>query len=194
MLGQIKTARGIDTMPLETIFLEEGRDLFINGEITSSVANEFCEQFVYLLRKKNEPIRVWISSCGGSVEAGLRIYDMITVTKVPVYTIAYGPAYSMAGVLLASGTDGCRLMLPHSKMMLHPVRFEGELDGGVKDLQAKSDILQEYEYITNSILANHSGRTLEQIVCENSKDHYYSVREAIAYGYVDREVTIDDLL
>lgn len=195
MLGERKSARGIDTIPLETIFMEEGRDLFIKGEITTESADAFCEQFIYLLRKSNEPIRVWISSPGGSVPDGLRIYDMISsVHDIPIHTIAYGPAYSMAGVLLASGTKGYRIMFPHTRLMLHPASYTGGYGGNLKDMQAKSEMLREYEDITNQILSRHSGRPIEQIVSENSFDHFYTAKQAIECGFCDREAVLEDLI
>lgn len=194
MFGEVRSVRGVDTIPLETIYLEN-RDLFIKGEITCEVADAFCEQFVYLLRKGNEPIRVWISSPGGSVPDGLRIYDMlISVKETPIYTIAYGPVYSMAGVLFVAGTKGCRLMLPHTRLMLHPASYSGGYGGSLKDMRAKSDMLQEYEDITNQILSVHSGQSVERIVQENSYDHFYTVDKAIEYGFCDRIVSIADLV
>lgn len=193
MVGEVKSARGIDLVPMETIYMEN-RDLFIKGEITREVADAFCEQFVYLVRKSEEPIRVWISSPGGSVPDGLRIYDMLTsVTNIPVYTIAYGPAYSMAGVLFVAGTHGCRLMLPHSRLMLHPASYSGGCGGSLKDMKAKSDMLQEYEDITNEILSKHSGESIESIIHNNSYDHYYTVNEAIRHGFCDRVASLEDL-
>lgn len=195
MLGERRSAKGVDLIPLETLFMEEGRDLFIKGEITMESADAFCEQFVYLLRKGKEPIRAWISSTGGSVPDGLRIYDMISsVNDIPIYTIAYGPAYSMAGVLLASGTKGYRLMFPHTRLMLHPASYAGGYGGNLKDMQAKSEMLREYEDITNQILSNHSGRTVEQIVAENAFNHFYTAKQAIEYGFCDREVVLEDLI
>ena len=194
MVGEVRSARGVDTIPLETIYLES-RDLFIKGEITCEAADAFCEQFVYLLRKGKEPIRVWISSLGGSIPDGLRIYDIMTTVKdVPVYTIAYGSAYSMAGVIFIAGTKGCRLMLPHTRLMLHPASFSGSCGGSLRDMKAKSDMLQEYEDITNHIVSIHSGQSVEQIVKENTYDHYYTVDKAIEYGFCDRIVRYADLL
>lgn len=194
MVGEVRSARGIDTIPLETIYMEN-RDLFIKGEITCEVADAFCEQFIYLLRKGKEVIRVWISSPGGSVPDGLRIYDMITSVKsTPIYTIAYGPAYSMAGVIFVAGTKGYRLMLPHTRLMLHPASYSGGCGGSLKDMRAKSDMLQEYEDITNQILSKHSGQSIEQIVQDNSYDHFYTVDKAIEHGFCDRIVSLADLI
>lgn len=194
MLGEVRSSRGIDTIPLETIYMEN-RDLFIKGEITRECADSFCEQFVYLLRKGNEPIRVWISSDGGSVPDGLRIYDMMSSVKTtPIYTIAYGPVYSMAGVIFAAGTKGCRLMLPHTRLMLHPASYSGGYGGNLKDMKAKSDMLQEYEDITNRILATHSGQSVDKIVQDNNYDHFYTAEEAIRCGFSDRIVSIEDLV
>ncbi len=194
MVGEIKSARGIDLVPMETIYMEN-RDLFIKGEITCEAADAFCEQFIYLIRKSKAPIRVWISSPGGSVTDGLRIYDMLTSVKdIPIYTIAYGPAYSMAGILLVAGTPGCRLMLPHSRLMLHPASYSGGCGGSLRDMRAKSDMLQEYEDITNEILSRHSGESIEKIVRNNSYDHYYTVEEAIQHGFCDRVAIFEDLM
>lgn len=194
MLGEVKSSRGIETIPLETIFMEQ-RDIFIKGEITSEMADSFCEQFVYLLRKSKEPIRIWISSPGGSVPDGLRIYDMIASVKdTHIYTIGYGPVYSMASVIFVAGTKGCRVMLPHSRLMLHPASYSGGYGGSLKDMKAKSDMLQEYENITNQIISAHSGQSVEQIVKDNDYDHFYTVENAIKCGYCDRIASIKDFM
>lgn len=194
MLVEVKSARGIDTIPLESVYIEN-RDLFIKGEITDELADAFCEQFIYLVRKKKNPIRIWISSQGGSVPAGLRIYDIInTVKSIPIYTIAYGAVYSMAGVLFISGTKGCRLMLPHSRLMLHPASYAGTSGGSLRDMRAKSEMLQEYEDITNKILSKHSGQKIEKIINDNSYDHFYSAEDAIKNGFCDRILTLEDYL
>lgn len=194
MVVKEKSARGIDTIPLSSVFIEN-RDIFLKGEISTEVADEFCEQFIYLLRRGNDPIRVWISSYGGSVIDGLRIYDLISSVKnIKVYTIAYGAAYSMAGVLLAAGTKGCRLMLPHTRLMLHPATFVGGCSGKLSDIRAKSNMLEEYEEIINQILSKHSGLSVKKIIEDNSYDHFYTAEEAIKNGYCDRIACIDDLV
>ena len=122
------------------------------------------------------------------------IIEAVILGFIPIFTIAYGAVYSMAGVLFVSGTKGCRLMLPHSRLMLHPASYTGTSGGSLRDMRAKSEMLQEYEDITNKILSKHSGQKIEKIIKDNSYDHIYSVEDAIKNGFCDRILTLEDYL
>ena len=194
MLVETRNSGGTSTTPLETKYFGQ-RDLFIRGEITEKSTDDFCEEFVYLVRQSKEPIRIWISSPGGSLPAGLRIVDLIQSAKdsnISIITLAYGPVYSMAAIVFSSGTQ--RLMLPHCKLMLHPAAYSDGYGGSLKDMTAKAEMLKEYEDTSNRILSQNTGKTVEEIVENNGYDHFYSAEEAIIYGLCDRIANISDFV
>lgn len=178
MLVEVRSARGVDTIPVETVHLRN-RDLFLEKEINSDMALDFSKQFLYLLREdRTKPIQIWINSPGGSIIEGLFLYDLITGVKdTPIYTIAAGKCYSMGGVLFAAGQKGRRLMLPHSEIMLHEAYISGRVGGSGSTMRSMSESLLESERKIHEILMVHTGRTLEEIKKETSYDHYFSYEE-----------------
>lgn len=195
MLVEVKSSRGIDTVPLETVHLRN-RDLFLENEINAKVAMDFSKAFLYLLREnKAEPIRIWINSPGGSIIDGLFILDLIEGVKgTPIYTIAAGKAYSMAGVLFAAGQKGRRFMLPNSQIMLHEAYIAGCVGGSGSTMKSISESLLESQDKINRILMKHTGRSLEEIRRETSYDHHFNYEEAYRFGLCDRMVTLDEIL
>lgn len=195
MKVEVKSARGIDVIPVETVHLSN-RDIFLEQEINTETALDFQKQFLYLLREdRSKPIRIWINSPGGSVVDGLLIYDMITgVKNTPIYTIANGKCYSMAGVLFAAGHKGKRLMLPNSEIMLHEPFLSGNLSGTGSDMKSITLSLLKREKRIHEILMSHTGKNMDEIKREMAYDHYFDIGEAIAFGLCDRSVNMEDLL
>jgi ATP-dependent Clp protease, protease subunit len=174
--------------------LLENRILFIGSSpetggdptISDFVANVTIQRLLWLATdKKTADIHVYINSPGGSVSAGLAIYDAMQFIGCPINTYCMGTAASMAAVLLAAGTKGKRYALPNSKMMLHQPRVYDGVFGQVSDLEITATEIQKTKRVMNEILAKHTGQTVDQITAQTERDYYMTADEAKAYGLVD---------
>ncbi|MDI6846321.1 MAG: ATP-dependent Clp protease proteolytic subunit [Candidatus Saccharicenans sp.] len=168
--------------------LLKDRIIFLGTEITDEVANLVIAQLLYLeAEASDKDISLYINSPGGSITAGLAIYDTMQFITSPVSTICLGQAASMAAVLLAAGTTGKRFALPNSRIILH--QPFGEFHGQATDLaiQAK-EILRLRESI-NRILAKHTGQPLEKIQSEVERDLIMTPAQALEYGLIDQVIT-----
>jgi ATP-dependent Clp protease protease subunit len=164
------------------------RIVFLGSEVSDDIANLVIAQILFLQSEDPEKdVQLYINSPGGSVTAGLAIYDTMQYVSCDVTTICIGQAASMGALLLASGASGKRHALPNSRIMLHQPwgGFQGEASD--IDLQAK-EILKLRERM-NRILADHTGRGLDQIEKDTERDYYMSADEAVDYGVADRIVT-----
>jgi len=164
------------------------RIVFLGSEVSDDIANLVIAQILFLQSEDPEKdVQLYINSPGGSVTAGLAIYDTMQYVSCDVTTICIGQAASMGALLLASGAPGKRHALPNSRIMLHQPwgGFQGEASD--IDLQAK-EILKLRERM-NRILADHTGRGLDQIEKDTERDYYMSADEAVDYGVADRIVT-----
>jgi ATP-dependent Clp protease protease subunit len=164
--------------------LLENRIIFLQGAIDSASANELIMELLYLQsdnRKKD--IQFYINSPGGSVSAMLAIYDTMQILSCPVATYCVGLAASGGAVLLAGGAKGKRFALPHSKIMIH--QPWGGVSGQVSDIEIQAQqVLQDRDTL-NRILAEHTGKTVEQIAQDTDRDYYMTAQEAKDYGLVD---------
>lgn len=165
------------------------RVIFLGEEVTDASANVVIAQLLHLeSADPDKDISLYINSPGGSVSAGLAIYDTIQFIKPDVSTICMGMAASMGCVLLAAGTPGKRLVLPNAQVMMHQPM------GGTPDHCKESDFSIYYEEIKKTrdrlegILAKHTGQTIEQIHADSEKDHWFTAAEAVAYGLADQVV------
>ena len=158
------------------------RILFLGGEVSDGVANSLVAQMLYLDSEDNsKPIYLYINSPGGSVTAGLAIYDTMQYVKSDVVTICVGLAASMGAFLLGAGTKGKRLALPHSRIMIHQPL------GGTSQRQA-SDIEIEAKEILNHSMAEMTGQPFEKIEKDTDRDYFLSAAEAVDYGLIDRVI------
>jgi len=160
------------------------RIIFLGTEINDMVANTVVAQMLFLeYEDPDKDILIYINSPGGLVTAGLAIYDVIKYVKPDVQTICVGSCFSMGALLLAAGTKGKRFILPHGKVMLH--QPSGGATGQSSDIQihAKEIVKTKKELI--QILAECSGKTIEQIEKDTDRDLYMNALEAKAYGIVD---------
>ena len=162
------------------------RKLFLTGEVTSEMANTFVSELLYLAQS-NEPIDIYINSPGGSVNAGLVIYDVIQSCegKIPINMYCVGSASSMGAVILAGGQKGRRYILPHSKVMIHEPLISGGMGGSATTIKKTAESILETKAITNGILAKHTGKTVEEIDEATSFDNFMNADEAIAFGLCD---------
>lgn len=165
--------------------LLEDRIIFLTDEINDYTANLVVAQLIYLEAKDSEKdICIYINSPGGSVSAGLAIYDTMKYIKCDVSTICIGMAASMAAVLLSAGTKGKRFALPNSEIMIHQPL--GGTQGQASDIEiAANHIKRTKEKLTN-ILAENSGQSFEKVLADTDRDNFLSADEALEYGLIDK--------
>ena len=181
---EVESAQGIREVSLDTRHLMNRR-IFIQGEITDETANEFLSQMLYLEQKADDPITIYINSPGGSVNAGLVIYDCIQSSNLEINIICAGIAASMAAIILAGGQKGHRYILPHSKVMIHEPLLSSGLGGSATSIKNISDSILETREIVNGILAKHTGKSLNEVNKATSFDNYMNAEDAIAFGLCD---------
>ena len=165
--------------------LLEDRVVFLSGEITDEVANLVVAQLIYLESKDpTKDISLYINSPGGSVSAGLAIYDTMRYIRCDVSTICIGMAASMGALLLSSGAKGKRYALPNSEIMIHQPL--GGAQGQASDIKiAAEHILKTKEKLTR-ILAENSGKPFEEVEKDTDRDNFLSAKEALDYGLIDK--------
>ncbi len=164
--------------------LLEDRVVFLSGEITDDVANLVVAQLIYLESKDpTKDISLYINSPGGSVSAGLAIYDTMKYIRCDVSTICIGMAASMGAFLLSSGTKGKRFALPNSEIMIHQVL--GGAQGQASDVEIHTKQLLKTKKKMNTILAENVGKKVSEVEKDTDRDNYLSAEEAKAYGIVD---------
>jgi ATP-dependent Clp protease protease subunit len=169
------------------LFLE--RIMFLGWEIDDETANLIVAYMLYLdSEDQNKDIYLYINSPGGSVTAGMAIYDTMQHIRSNVVTICVGMAASMGAFLLAAGTPGKRLALPHSRIMIHQPMISGQMYGQATDIGiAARQIIRTREQM-NHILAERTGQPLEKIQKDTDRDYYMSSEEAKEYGLIDRVI------
>ncbi len=165
--------------------LLEDRIIFLTGEINDAVADTVVAQLIYLEGKdSSKDISLYINSPGGSVTAGLAIYDTMNYIKCDVSTICIGLAASMGAFLLSSGTKGKRYALPNSEIMIHQPL--GGAQGQASDIKIQADHILKTKHRLNSILAENSGKPIEQVEKDTDRDNYLSAEDAKEYGLIDQ--------
>ena len=164
------------------------RILFLGSEVTDAVANALVAQMLYLDSEDNsKPIYLYINSPGGSVTAGLAIYDTMQYVKSDVVTICVGLAASMGAFLLGAGTKGKRLALPHSRIMIHqPLGGTSQRQASDIEIEAK-EILRMKDMLNHS-MADMTGQSFEKIEKDTDRDYFLSATEAKEYGLIDRVI------
>tara|TARA_Y100001968_G_scaffold292816_2_gene298352 strand:+ start:44453 stop:45055 length:603 start_codon:yes stop_codon:yes gene_type:complete len=165
------------------------RILFLGQEVNDGIANSLVAQMLYLdSEDSSKPIYLYINSPGGSVTAGLAIYDTIKYVKSDVVTICVGLAASMGAFLLSAGTKGKRLALPHSRIMIHqPLGGTSQRQASDIEIEAK-EILRIKEMLNRS-MAEMTGQTFEKIEKDTDRDYFLSSQEAKDYGLIDKVIS-----
>ena len=165
--------------------LLEDRIIFLSGEIDDNVANSVVAQLIYLAGKNpDKDIFMYINSKGGSVSAGLAIYDTMNYIKCDVSTICIGMAASMAAVLLSSGAKGKRIILPHAEVMIHQPL--GGAQGQATDIEIHAKHIQKTRELLNDILSKNTGKSIEEIKKDTERDNFMSAECALKYCLVDK--------
>lgn len=177
--GQIERAYDIYSRLLKD------RIIFLGEAIDDHTANIIIAQFLFLdAENKDKDIKFYINSPGGSVTAGLAIYDTMQYIKSDISTICLGMAASMASVLLAAGTPGKRLALPNSEIMIHQVM--GGAEGQATDIKIRAEHILKIKDKMNKILAQHSGQKIATIEKDTDRDYFMTAEEAKNYGIIDK--------
>ena len=167
--------------------LLEDRVIFLTGEINDAVADAVVAQLLFLENKdSNKDICLYINSPGGSVTAGMAIYDTMNYIKCDVSTICIGLAASMGAFLLSSGTKGKRYALPNSEIMIHQPL--GGAQGQASDIKIQADHIIKTKHRLNTILALNSGKPYEVVEKDTDRDNYLSAEEAKEYGLIDQVI------
>lgn len=177
--GQIERAYDIYSRLLKD------RIIFLGEAIDDHVANIIIAQMLFLAAEdKDKDIKFYINSPGGSVSAGLAIYDTMQYIKCPVSTICIGLAASMASVLLAAGAPGKRLALPNSEIMIHQVM--GGAEGQASDIKIRAEHILKTKDKMNRILAEHTKQNIKTVEKDSDRDNFMSAQEAKKYGLIDK--------
>ena len=164
------------------------RILFLGSEVNDAVANALVAQMLYLDSEDNsKPIYLYINSPGGSVTAGLAIYDTMQYVKSDVVTICVGLAASMGAFLLAAGTKGKRLALPHSRIMIHQP-LGGTSQRQASDIEIEAKEILRIKDMLNHAMADMTGQPFDKIEKDTDRDYFMSAAEAKDYGLIDRVI------
>lgn len=164
------------------------RIIFLAGPITDVVANSVIAQMLFLAsRDPEKDIQLYINTPGGSVTAGMAIYDTMQYVKPDISTVCIGMAASMGATLLAAGTKGKRFALPNSEVLLHQVA--GGVTGEAIEIEITAKQIIKIKERLNKILAHHTGQPLERIEKDTDRDFYLSAEEAKQYGIIDEVIT-----
>jgi len=168
--------------------LLKDRIIFLGEPITDTTANIIIAQFLFLdAEDSKNDIKFYINSPGGSVTAGMAIYDTMQYVKSDVSTICVGMAASMGAVLLASGAKGKRFVLPNSEVMIHQVM--GGAEGQASDIKIRAERILKIKDDLNKILAKHTGQKISQVEKDTDRDYFMGAEEARKYGIVDKIIT-----
>lgn len=178
-----QTARGERAYDIYSRLLKE-RVVFLVGPVEDHMANLVVAQLLFLESENpDKDIHLYINSPGGSVTAGLSVYDTMQFVKPDVSTLCIGQAASMGAVLLAGGTHGKRHCLPHSRLLIHQPL--GGFQGQAADIDIHAREILSVRERLNHILAKHTGQPIEKIQRDTDRDYFMSANESVAYGLVD---------
>lgn len=167
--------------------LLKDRIIFLGTPVDDTVANSIIAQLLFLENHNpDKDIKLYINSPGGSVTAGMAIYDTIQYIKSDVSTICIGLAASMAAVLLAAGAKGKRLALPNSEIMIHQVM--GGMEGQASDIKIRAERILRIKDRLNKILVDHTGKALKDIEHDTDRDYFMTANESKKYGIVDKVI------
>ncbi|HOM98314.1 ATP-dependent Clp endopeptidase proteolytic subunit ClpP [Acetomicrobium sp.] len=181
-----QTGRGERAYDIYSRLLKD-RIIFLGEVIEEHLANLVVAQMLFLESEDPEKdINLYINSPGGSVTAGLGIYDTMQYIKCPVSTICVGQAASMAAVLLAAGTEGKRIALPNSRIMLHQPL--GGVQGQATDIEIHAKEIRKIRDRLNEIISKHTNQDIEKVARDTDRDFFMSAEEALSYGIVDKVI------
>lgn len=167
-------------------FLEQ-RKIFLWGAVTDETAKDITEKLLYLEAvAPGQPITFYINTPGGSITAGMAVYDTMQLITAPVTVIVTGMAASMGSILLSGAKKGRRLLYPHSRVLIHQPLISGRFIGPATDINIQAQEMEKLRSELNQILAEASGQPLERIMRDTDRDFYLNAKEAIEYGLADK--------
>ncbi len=179
-----QTARGERSYDIYSRLLKE-RVIFLVGQVEDQMANLIVAQLLFLESENpDKDIHLYINSPGGSVTAGMAIYDTMQFIKPDVSTMCIGQAASMGALLLTGGTAGKRFCLPNSRSMIHQPL--GGYQGQATDIEIHAKEILQMRDRLNGILSHHSGQTVDKIALDTERDNFMSAEESVAYGLIDQ--------
>ena len=178
-----QTGKGERTYDIYSRLLLD-RIVFVSGEVNDEMANAICAQLLFLqAQDPKKEISVYVNSPGGSVTAGLAIYDTMQFVKCPIATYCIGQAASMGAILLTAGTKGRRFSLPNARIMIH--QPWGGAEGKASDIEITAREILRLKEKLNEILSVHSGKKIADVVKDTDRDHFMSAVEAKEWGLID---------
>ena len=182
-----KTSMGERAYDIYSRLLKD-RIIMLGSAIDDDVANIIVAQILFLeSQDKTKDIKLYINSPGGSVTAGLAIYDAMQHVACDVSTICMGMSASMGAILLAGGAKGKRFVLPNSEVMIHQPL--GGVEGQASDIQIRAERIQKTKEQLNKILVKHTGQPIKKIEEDTDRDYFLDAKQAVAYGLVDKILT-----
>lgn len=183
-----QTGRGERSQDIFSRLLSD-RIIFLGEEVSDKSASLIVAQLLFLESQDPEKdIEFYINSPGGSISAGLAIYDTMRFIKCDVSTLCLGMAASFGAFLLAGGTKGKRMALPNAEIMIHQPAIGGGVKGQATDIKIISDHILQSRKRLNAILAENTGKTVEEIEAATERDHYMSAKEALDFGLIDKMI------
>ncbi len=187
-----QSGRGERAFDIYSRLLKE-RIIFLVGPVNDHTANLVVAQLLFLESENpDKDIYFYINSPGGSVTAGMSIYDTMNFIKPDVQTLCLGQAASMGAFLLSAGAKGKRFALPNSRIMIHQPLISGGLGGQASDIEIHAKELIKIKEKLNRLLAEHTGQSLEQVERDTDRDNFMSAQAAMEYGLIDKVVTSRD--
>ncbi len=175
-------------MLIQKKFLDE-RKIFLWGAVTDESAKDLTEKLLYLeATGPGKEITFYLNSPGGSITAGMAVYDTIKLISSPITVVVTGMAASMGSILLSAAPKGRRLLYPHSRVLIHQPLISGRMVGPATDINIQAVEMEKLRAELNQILADASGQPIERINQDTDRDFYLNAKEAIAYGLADRIV------
>ena len=179
-----QTSRGERSYDIYSRLMQD-RIVLLGGEVNDDSANLIVAQLLFLqAQDPKKPVNMYINSPGGSVTAGLAIYDTMQFISCPVYTYCIGQAASMGAVLLTAGEKGHRFSLPNARIMIH--QPWGGAEGKASDIEITCQEILRLKQKLNEILSSHSGQPMENVVRDTDRDHFMSATEAKDWGLIDK--------
>ncbi|HEX9909662.1 MAG TPA: ATP-dependent Clp endopeptidase proteolytic subunit ClpP [Desulfatiglandales bacterium] len=186
-----QSARGERAYDIYSRLLKD-RIIFMGEQVHDSMANTIIAQMLFLESEDpDKDINLYINSPGGSVTAGLAIYDTMEYIRPAIATICMGQATSMGALLLAAGAKGKRYALPHARVMIHQPL--GGVQGQATDIDIQAKEIMKIKEIIHKILVKHTGQSMEKIRHDTERDYFMDAEEALRYGIVDRIITERDM-
>ncbi len=179
------TGRGERAYDIFSRLLRE-RIIMVNGQVEESMANLVVAQLLFLAAEDSKrEVNIYINSPGGSVTAGLAIYDTMRILPCPIATTCVGFAASFGTILLMAGDRGLRRSLPHARIHIHQPLIQGGIGGQATDIDIQAKEILHTRDVLNGIIKHHTGQTLERIRKDTDRDYFMSPEEAVEYGIID---------